>query len=129
MKYLLDTHTLFWFLDSPEKIPAFVQALLSNPANELLLSIATPWELAIKSNAGKSFDARHILQQMDYIAGPAGYRMLETQVSQVIRAGLLPLLHRDPFDRLIAAQALDLGLTLLSCDDIFDRYGVQRIWK
>lgn len=129
MKYLLDTHTLFWFLESPEKIPPTVLSLLSNPENDVLLSIATPWELAIKTNANRSFDARNILEQMDFIAGPAGYKMLETRVSQVIRAGLLPLVHRDPFDRLIAAQAIDLGLTVLSCDDIFDRYGVHRIWN
>jgi PIN domain nuclease of toxin-antitoxin system len=129
MKYLLDTHTLFWYLDSPERIPASVHLLLSDAANELLLSIATPWELAIKTNQGKSFDARSILERMEYIVGPAGYRMLETRVSQVIQAGLLPLVHRDPFDRLIAAQAIDLGLTVLSCNEIFDRYGVPRIWN
>jgi PIN domain nuclease of toxin-antitoxin system len=129
MKYLLDTHTLFWFLDSPERVTPPVRALLTDPANDLLLSIATPWELAIKTNASRSFDARHILEQMDFITGPGGYKMLETEVSHVIRAGLLPLIHRDPFDRLIAAQAIDLGLTVLSCDDIFDRYGIQRIWN
>ena len=91
----------------------------------MLLSIATPWELAIKTKSGK-LDAKDLLDRFERLSG---YEPLETRVSHVIRAGFLPLLHRDPFDRLLAAQALDLGLALLSRDMIFDQYGVKRIWN
>jgi PIN domain nuclease of toxin-antitoxin system len=125
MKYLLDTHTLLWALEAPESLPDSVRAILEDPSSSLLISIATPWELAIKTDSGK-LDAKALLDQFEQLSG---YDLLETRASQVIRAGFLPDVHRDPFDRLLAAQAIDLRLTLLSRDTIFDRYGVKRIWN
>jgi PIN domain nuclease of toxin-antitoxin system len=125
MKYLLDTHTLLWALEAPESLPDSVRGILEDPSSSLLISIATPWELAIKTHSGK-LDARALLDQFEQLSG---YDLLETKASQVIRAGFLPDVHRDPFDRLLAAQAIDMGLTLLSRDSIFDRYGVKRIWN
>jgi PIN domain nuclease of toxin-antitoxin system len=125
MKYLLDTHTLLWALEAPESLPDSVRAILEDPSSSLLISIATPWELAIKTHSGK-LDAKALLDQFEQLSG---YDLLETRASQVIRAGFLPDVHRDPFDRLLAAQAIDLRLTLLSRDTIFDRYGVKRIWN
>ncbi len=125
MRYLLDTHTLLWALDTPEELPDTVRLIIENPSSSLLISIATPWELAIKTQSGK-LDANDLLDQFEHLAG---YVLIETEVSHVIRAGRLPLLHRDPFDRLMVAQAMLMGLTLLSCDTIFDRYGAKRIWN
>jgi PIN domain nuclease of toxin-antitoxin system len=125
MKYLLDTHTLLWALEAPESLPDSVRAILEDPSSSLLISIATPWELAIKTHSGK-LDAKALLDQFEQLSG---YDLLETRASQVIRAGFLPDVHRDPFDRLLATQAIDLRLTLLSRDTIFDRYGVKRIWN
>ncbi|HET6206450.1 MAG TPA: type II toxin-antitoxin system VapC family toxin [Terracidiphilus sp.] len=125
MKYLLDTHTLLWALGAPESLPDSVRAILEDPSSSLLISIATPWELAIKTHLGK-IDAKAVLDQFEQLSG---YDLLETRTSQVIRAGFLPDVHRDPFDRLLAAQAIELRLTLLSRDAIFDRYGVKRIWN
>jgi PIN domain nuclease of toxin-antitoxin system len=127
MRYLLDTHILLWTLESPEKLSGSTRKIVEDPASGLLLSIATPWELAIKTNAGKQ-DAGKILQQFDLLTSSGGYGLIETGVSHVIRAGKLPLHHRDPFDRLLAAQALDLRVPLISRDKVFDLYGVQRIW-
>jgi PIN domain nuclease of toxin-antitoxin system len=73
-------------------------------------------------------DAARILQDFDHTILFAGYQLIETKPSHVIRAGMLPLHHRDPFDRLLAAQALDLRIPLVSRDSIFDLYGVNRIW-
>jgi PIN domain nuclease of toxin-antitoxin system len=89
--------------------------------------MAVPWELAIKTNNGR-IDAARILADFDRLSSSAGYELLNTRPSQAIRAGLLPLHHKDPFDRLLAAQALELGIPLLSRDGIFDLYGVRRIW-
>lgn len=125
MRYLVDTHTLLWALDTPEELPDTVRLIIENPSSTLLISIATPWELAIKTNSGK-LDANELLDRFEQLAG---YVLIETEISHVIRAGRLPLVHRDPFDRLMVAQAMLMGLTLLSCDTIFDRYGAKRIWN
>jgi PIN domain nuclease of toxin-antitoxin system len=127
MRVLLDTHILLWTLESPVKLTDVARRIVEDPASSLLLSIATPWELAIKTNSGK-LDAEKILDQFDQLIASGGYEVLDTPVSHVIRAGKLPLHHRDPFDRLLAAQALDLRIPLVSHDRVFDLYGVKRIW-
>jgi PIN domain nuclease of toxin-antitoxin system len=128
MKYLLDTHTLLWWVTEPEVLPQSLRDFLDDPSNELLLSVAIPWELAIKTNTGK-LDASQILREIEYGQLKIDLQVLRAEISHVIRAGLLPLHHRDPFDRLLAAQALELGIPIVSRDRIFDRYGVQRIWQ
>ncbi len=127
MKYLLDSHTLLWFLETPAKLTHRARQIVEDPESQLLVSIATPWELAIKTNSGK-LDAARILEDFDRWILTAGYQLLETKASHVIRAGMLPLRHRDPFDRLFAAQALELGIPIISRDRVFDLYGVNRIW-
>jgi PIN domain nuclease of toxin-antitoxin system len=128
MKYLLDTHALLWWVTKPEALPPSLRDLLDDPANELLLSVAVPWELAIKTNSGK-LDAHQILRDIEFGQLEQELRVLRAEISHVIRAGFLPLHHRDPFDRLLAAQALELGISIVSHDRIFDLYGVQRIWS
>jgi PIN domain nuclease of toxin-antitoxin system len=118
---------LLWWLSTPELLPPSLRYLLDDRSNELLLSIVTPWELAIKSNTGK-LDAGQILRDIESGQLKGDVEILLAQVSHVIRAGMLPLHHRDPFDRLLTAQALELAIPIVSRDRIFDRYGVQRIW-
>jgi PIN domain nuclease of toxin-antitoxin system len=84
--------------------------------------------MAIKVGTGR-LDAADILDDFESVALRARIRVLEASVRQMIRSGLLPMHHRDPFDRLLAAQALEMGATLLSRDRVFDLYGVQRIWE
>jgi PIN domain nuclease of toxin-antitoxin system len=84
--------------------------------------------LAIKTNSGK-LDVRELLEGFARTISSAGYELLNTEVQHVIRAGMLPLHHRDPFDRLLVAQALELGMPIVSRDRIFDLYGVKRIWN
>lgn len=127
MRYLLDTHALLWWVSTPELLPPSLRDLLDDRSNELLLSIVTPWELAIKTNTGK-LDAGQILRDIESDRLKGDIEILSAQVSHVIRAGMLPLHHRDPFDRLLAAQALELAIPIVSRDRIFDRYGAQRIW-
>ena len=83
--------------------------------------------MAIKSNLGK-LNAAYVLDNFEFLLRQGGFTMLETSIKHVIRGGRLPFLHCDPFDRLLAAQALELGVPIVSRDAIFDRYGVQRIW-
>jgi PIN domain nuclease of toxin-antitoxin system len=128
MRYLLDSHTLLWTIESPNKLSRLARKIIDDRASDLFVSIATPWELAIKTNSGK-LDARELLREFDRSISTSGYKLLNTEVPHVIRAGMLPLHHRDPFDRLMAAQALELGLPIVSRDGVFDLYGVTRIWS
>lgn len=128
MKCILDTHVFLWIADEPGKLSRKADEIIRDPGNQIFLSIGTPWELAIKTNNGK-LDAARLLRDLKAGEFETDLEILSASVSQVIRAGLLPLHHRDPFDRLIVAQALDLHIPILSRDDILDRYGVDRIWE
>jgi len=128
MTYLLDTHTFLWILNSPEILPASVQSICRDRSATLLVSIVTSWEMAIQSAIGK-LDAAYVLDHFEALLTQGGFTMQETTIQHVIRGGRLPAHHRDPFDRLLAAQALELRIPLLSRDRIFDSYGVKRIWN
>jgi PIN domain nuclease of toxin-antitoxin system len=127
MTYLLDTHTFIWILNTPKIIPAPVQSICRDSSATLLISIVTPWEMAIKSSIGK-LDAAYVLNNFEALLAQGGYTMLETTIQHVIRGARLPSHHRDPFDRLLAAQALELRIPIVSRDRVFDLYGVKRIW-
>lgn len=127
MTYLLDTHTLLWLVNSPEELPDSALRVIQDRTATILISIVIPWEIAIKSKIGK-LDGAEILREFELRMTKSQFTMLPTSVSQVIRSGNLPLYHRDPFDRLLIAQALDLAVPIVSNDRVFDLYGVQRIW-
>jgi PIN domain nuclease of toxin-antitoxin system len=127
MTYLLDTHALIWFLRSPAALPVAIRELIEEPASTLAISLATPWEMSIKTSIGK-LDAADILNDFDSIMMRGRFNLLAPTAAQVIRSGRLPWHNRDPFDRLIAAQTLELGWSLLSKDTVFDAYGVRRLW-
>jgi len=128
MTYLLDTHTLIWFLRSPASLPAMIRELIEDSASTLAVSLATPWEMSIKTSIGR-LDGADILEDFESIMMRGQFNLLTPSVAQVIRSGRLPWYHRDPFDRLIAAQTLELGWSLLSKDTVFDAYGVRRLWS
>jgi len=127
MTYLLDTHTLLWLVNSPALLPSRAMQIIMDRSVAILVSIVTPWEIAIKAATGK-LQATQILDNFEEKVTKSKLQMVATSVPQVIRAGGLPLHHRDPFDRLLIAQALDLRIPILSADRVLDRYGVQRIW-
>ena len=127
MKCLLDTHTYLWARNSPQVLPARVLHLLADPFCDATISIVTPWEIAIKVGRGK-LDAASLLINFELRELSAGYRIAAITAEQVIQSGLLPSHHRDPFDRLLLAQAFDLRIPILSNDDTFDFYGISRIW-
>jgi PIN domain nuclease of toxin-antitoxin system len=128
MTYLLDTHTLIWFLRSPVLLPRTIRELIEDPASTLAISLATPWEMSIKTSIGR-LDAADIVEDFESIMARGGFNLLVPNVAQVILSGRLPWYHRDPFDRLLAAQTLELGFSLLSKDTVFDAYGVRRLWS
>jgi PIN domain nuclease of toxin-antitoxin system len=128
MKYLLDTHAYLWYRSSPQALPLPILNLMTDTSHQILISIATPWELSIKTGIGK-LSAAPLLIDFESRETAAGFMFAEISTTQAIRSGLLPLHHKDPFDRLLAAQALDLRIPLISRDPVFDLYGVTRIWN
>ncbi len=129
MKFLVDTHAFLWAILSPEKLTDRARKIFLDPEADLLISIATPWEMAIKAGVGRLNNGAAILTNFESLLAAGGYRTLETSIQHTIQSGLLPRYHKDPFDRLLIAQALDLRVPIISSDDVLDLYGVRRIWN
>lgn len=121
MKLLLDTHLLLWAADSIERVPPGARALMSDPQNELLFSVASLWEIAIKSGLNRSdfcVDARMLRRGLI----DNGYRELPIFSEHAVAIDALPPIHKDPFDRLLIAQATIEGVLLLTDDATVARY-------
>jgi PIN domain nuclease of toxin-antitoxin system len=127
MRVLLDTHALFWWFSAPDRLSTRARSILSNSQNQVFVSAATAWELAIKVSLGK-IDATGLVMELERYVEQEGFSELTISLRQATRAGLLPAHHRDPFDRLLVAQAQDLNLPVLSADRALDRYDVRRVW-
>ncbi len=128
MRLLLDTHTLFWAVDVPSRISATAMAAMADPANDRLLSAATIWEVAIKVGQGKFGLAMPYRLWMDKAIFDLKLTILPVTVAYADRQSTLPPHHKDPFDRLLIAQALVESIPIVSMDVAFDHYGVTRIW-
>ncbi len=125
--YLLDTHTLLWFLDDSPKLSDRARTALEDEAAELSISIASLWEIAIKANLGK-LDIAGDISQLYQDLQKLGITLQPILVPDLDQYLALPLHHRDPFDRLIIAQAMGTSVPILSADTQLDAYPVQRIW-
>jgi PIN domain nuclease of toxin-antitoxin system len=121
VRLLLDTHALIWCVSAPHRLTAAARAAVTNPANAIFVSAATPWEMAIKQALGR---LEFPLDSFEDEMAVAGFAPLPITAAHGIAAGRLPRHHADPFDRMLIAQALAEGLTLVSEDAIFSRYGV-----
>jgi PIN domain nuclease of toxin-antitoxin system len=128
VRLLLDTHTLIWAVDDPSKLSGPATTALQDPANELLLSAATVWELAIKIGQKKLALSVPYRQWMDRAIADLELTLLPITVEYAEKQAGLPSHHKDPFDRLIIAQALVDGIPVVCADPAFDAYGVTRIW-
>lgn len=129
MRHLIDAHSLIWAQDDPSKLGPAAVAALQDPANELLLSAGTIWELSIKNGLGKLTFSLPFRQWMDKAVIDLELIVLPITLDHAERQAGLPWHHRDPFDRLLAAQALVESIPLVSVDAIFDQYGVHRVWE
>jgi PIN domain nuclease of toxin-antitoxin system len=125
---LLDTHTLFWAADDPSKLSDTARIALQDPNNDRLLSAATIWELAIKLGQGKITLSKLYRQWMETAITDLKLSILPVTVEYAERLSVLPPHHKDPFDRLMIAQALVDGIAVVGVDAAFDAYGVTRIW-
>lgn len=128
MKLLVDAHCLIWAVDEPAKLAATAVAALEDPASQLMLGAGTMWELSIKSGLGKLTLSSPFRQWMQQAVADLGLSVMPISLDHCDCQASLPFHHRDPFDRLLAAQALVDGIQVVSADAIFDHYGVGRIW-
>jgi PIN domain nuclease of toxin-antitoxin system len=128
MQFLLDTHTFLWFVNDSQEIPENTFNLLESDV-ELLLSIASLWEIAIKVNIGKLILPKKYAEFVDEQIQINDIKILPISLSHLDLIATLPLHHKDPFDRLIIAQAIEENITIVSRDSAFNSYtGIKRIW-
>lgn len=128
MRLLLDTHTFIWFVIDSPRLSTIVRALIENENNEKLLSTASVWEMAIKHSSGKlsfSLPFRVFIEQQ---LGLNSIELLNINLDHVDVVATLPFHHRDPFDRLLVAQAMVEQIPILSADSAFDAYPINRLW-
>jgi PIN domain nuclease of toxin-antitoxin system len=124
---LLDTHALIWFLDDDPKLPSIIKERIE-ASSLVFVSIASLWEIAIKLGLGKlnfQFEFQEIpdfLEQLEIVVLPIAFSDIECYLKQ-------PLHHRDPFDRMLIAQAINNSLIIISQDAQFDAYSIQRVWS
>lgn len=128
MKLLLDTHTLLWAVDNPAQLGAQAVAELQDPTNELLLSAGSIWELAIKVGSKKLELSTPYRQWILQAISDLGLTILSISVEHANVQTELPRHHKDPFDRLLVAQALYEQIPIVSVDPQLDAYRVTRIW-
>ena len=128
MKYLLDTHTLIWASYHFELLSPQVSSILSLDGSVVYVSAVSAWEMATKNRLGKLPGIELFLAQFEERVLGAGLLLLDISVQHSLLAGKLEYPHKDPFDRMLAAQALLDELTLLSKYKALDGFGVKRVW-
>lgn len=128
MRVLIDTHVFLWWVEGDRALPVKARDALADPDNECLLSMASAWELAIKTGLGKLQLALPVRRYVTEHVAANGFRLLDIGLAQIGRLEGLPLHHRDPIDRLLIAQALEEKLPVVTADPMFRKYGVKRIW-
>jgi PIN domain nuclease of toxin-antitoxin system len=121
VRLLIDSHALLWWFEGSSALAATARNAIADPANDVLISIAALWELAIKQ-ASRKLTLPADLETM--VVGE-GFPVLSITFVHLRRFGILPALHRDPFDRMMIAQALAEGIPIATGDRVFAAYGVQ----
>jgi PIN domain nuclease of toxin-antitoxin system len=128
MRVLLDTRAFLWWIEDAPRLSRKARSAIADPANECLVSLASCWEIAIKLSLGQlrlpGVIERFIPEQL----AANDFRQLTLDFRHVARVATLPFHHRNPFDRLLAAQALEEKCAIASADRVFRKYGVKCIW-
>lgn len=128
MRFLLDTHTLIWWMTEDAHLPATVRRSIKREDNVSLVSAASAWEIATKVRLGRLPAAADLVQNFVIDLARNRIEILPVTAEDGIRAGLLPGPHRDPFDRMLISQALGEDIPIISNDRALDGYGVRRVW-
>ena len=125
---LLDTHALLWWLAEPDRLSEAAHAAIADPTTRVFVSSASGWEIATKVRLGKLPAAVELLSDLPDLLASQGFELLPIQLRHGLRAGSYPMAHRDPFDRLLAAQAELAHLTLVSLDTALQPFPCQVLW-
>ena len=129
MNYLLDTSAFIWYVSSHRELSDPAKEIIGGSDNSVYLSLVSVWELAIKFRTGKlELIPPPFSNWVDRELAANNFRLLDIKIQHIKRVADLPLVHRDPFDRLIVAQSLAEDLPIITNDKIFDAYHIQRIW-
>lgn len=128
LRVLLDTHVLLWALVEPEKLSVVAREVIEDPTNLVLVSAVSAWEIAIKYDLGRLPEARTVIDGFHHHLQVLRAEELPINSAHAIIAGSLTSTHRDPFDRMLAAQSLVEGLSLVSKDPVLKQLDVPIIW-
>jgi PIN domain nuclease of toxin-antitoxin system len=128
MRLLLDTHALLWWLDGSRRLSRKARAAIGDEATSVFVSAASAWEITTKARLGKLPGAVDVAADVAGCVAGQGFSAMDITILHAQRAGRLPGAHRDPFDRMLIAQAQLEDLPIVSDDDVFDGYGVTRFW-
>ena len=124
MRLLIDSHAFLWWGESSPALGNTARSAIADPASEVLISIAALWELIIKASSGKLT----LPADIETMVASQGFSVLSVSFDHLRRFGTLPRHHRDPFDRMMIAQALAEGIPIATGDRVFAAYGVQIVW-
>lgn len=127
MRLLLDTHVLLWWATDDRALSQSARNQIAG-TQSALVSAASAWEMAIKVGLGRLPSAHDLISNFESSLEFHGFEVLAITAAHGVRAGLLPGRHKDPFDRMLIAQAQADNLAIVSNDRVFDRYGVRRVW-
>ena len=125
---LLDTHAFLWWIADSERLSGSARSVIADELNDIVVSAASAWEIATKFRVGKLPGCEAVALDVSGHIAAQGFAELEIGVADAGRAGRLPGPHRDPFDRMLAAQSLVREFPVVSVDPVFDRFGVMCLW-
>ncbi len=128
MRLLLDTHALLWWLTDDQKLPGDPRDAIADPENDIFVSSASAWEISTKFRLGKLPEIGDISSRLAYYVRKSGFQSLSISLEHAAEAGQLPGPHRDPFDRMLIAQANIEKLRVVTVDPVFHDYGIQILW-
>lgn len=128
MRYLLDTHALFWWLYFPELLPPRIREIVGDPDVRIFASAVSAYEMSLKHHRGRWPEVQPLVGAFEEVVAAEGFGLLPLSATHAIRAGAYGREHRDPFDRMLAAQAVVEGLTLVSKDRWLKGMAAQVVW-
>lgn len=128
MRFLLDTHALLWWLTDDPKLSPRAKEVIADEANTILVSAASAWEVATKFRLGKLEIAAELVLRFNELISADGFEHLPVDYLHALKAAAYEVDHRDPFDRMLAAQSEVESATLISCDPAFGLFGTKVLW-
>ena len=128
MRLLIDTHALLWWFSDDPSLSSAARDAMAATSNVLLVSAASAWEIATKVRLGRLHGAEELAAEFPGFLHREGFTTLDITADHGIRAGLLPGPHKDPFDRMLIAQAQAENLPMVTNEQVFEAYGIRRVW-